>query len=281
MNKKDEIVFYQTNSSIRLAVRVGNETVWLTQTKIAELFGVKQPAISKHLKNIYDSGELDENSTYSILEYMGNDGKQAYQTKYYNLDAILSVGYRVNSIHATQFRIWATSVLKDYILKGYAVNQRFEQIEQRVTKTENKIDLFVNKSLPPMEGIFYDGQVFDAYTFASNLIKSATNTIILIDNYIDENVLLLLSKRVKGVKATIYTPKISPQFKLDLTKHQEQYSPIAIEIVTNVHDRFLIIDDEVYHIGASLKDLGKKLVAFTKMGLKGKELLYNLHQRRK
>jgi prophage antirepressor-like protein len=189
---KDKIVLYQPDNTLQLEVRLEDETVWLTQAQIAELFNVKQPAISKHLKNIYDSKELDVNSTYSILEYMGNEGKQKYQTKYYNLDVILSAGYRVNSHNATLFRRWASSVLKDYLLKGYAVNQRFERIEQRVTETEKKIDFFVRTSLLPVEGIYYDGQIFDAYKFAADLIKSAKTSIVLIDNYVDESVLLTM-----------------------------------------------------------------------------------------
>ncbi|MDR0864059.1 MAG: virulence RhuM family protein [Candidatus Symbiothrix sp.] len=276
MDKKDEIILYQPDNSIRLEVRLENETLWLTQAQIADLFGVKVPAISKHLHNIYRSGELKENSTFSILENVGNDGKQMYQTKYYNLDAILSVGYRVNSINATLFRQWANRILKEYILKGYAVNQRFERIEQRVTETEKKIDFFVRTALPPVEGIFYDGQIFDAYKFASDLIKSAKNSIILIDNYIDESALMLLAKRAKNVSATIYTAQISTQLKLDLQKHQTQYPALTVKAFKRSHDRFLFIDDEVYHIGASLKDLGKKWFAFTKMGLDAKELLENI-----
>ena len=187
------------NNGVKMEVRIENETVWLTQAQIAELFGVKQPAISKHLKNIYDSGELNEDSTYSILEYMGNDGKQRYQTKFYNLDVILSVGYRVNSKNATQFRIWANKVLKDYLLKGYAVNQRIENIEAKLLEHDQKIDFFVKNTLPPVEGIFFDGQLFDAYKFAADLIRSARKSIVLIDNYIDENVLMLFTKRSPGV----------------------------------------------------------------------------------
>jgi hypothetical protein len=284
---KGEIILYQPDNSIRLEVRLEHETVWLTQLQIAELFGVKVPAISKHLRNIYNSGELEEYSTFSILENVGNDGKQIYQTKYYNLDAILSVGYRVNSINATLFRQWSTRTLKDYLLKGVAVNQRIERIEKqvekfsietnkRLTETEKKIDFFVRTSLPPVEGIFYEGQIFEAYKFASDLIKSAKTSVTLIDNYVDESVLLLLSKRSKGVDATIYTASISSQFQLDLQKHNAQYPVIAIETFTRSHDRFIFIDDDVYHIGASLKDLGKKLFAFSKMEIKANEFLRNI-----
>lgn len=185
--------------------------------------------------------------------------------KYYNLDMILSVGYRVNSRNATSFRRWANSVLKEYLLRGYAINPRLEQLEQRVTRTEEKIDFFVRTALPPVEGIFYDGQIFDAYEFASKLIKSAKKEIVLIDNYVDETVLTMLDKRVSTVKATIYTKQISAQLQLDINRHNAQYSPIEVQAFNKAHDRFLIIDEKVYHIGASLKDLGKKWFAFSLM----------------
>jgi len=276
MGPKNEIILYQANNSIQLEVRVENETVWLTQTQIAELFGTKRPAITKHLNNIYKTGELEEESTCSILEHMGNDNKQIYQTKFYNLDVILSVGYRVNSIHATSFRKWANNVLKEYLLKGYAVNQRFERLEYRVTETEKKINFFVKTALPPVEGIFYRGQIFEAYKFVANLIKRAKKSVILIDNYIDESVLTLLDKRDKGVEAVIYTAQISNKLQLDIDKHNAQEVPIVVKISTAVHDRFLLIDNEIYHIGASLKDLGKKLFAFSKMEMVSKELLQNI-----
>lgn len=200
------------------------------------------------------------------LEHMGNDGKQKYTTKYYNLDAILSVGYRVNSRNATLFRRWASSVLKEYLLKGYSINQRLSELEKTVALHSEKIDFFVRTSLPPVEGIFYDGQIFDAYKFASDLIRSARKSLLLIDNYVDDSVLLMLSKRNPGVTATVYTQKITPQLQLDLDKYNDQYPPINIRTYRNSHDRFLIVDDkDVYHIGASLKDLGKKLFAFSKL----------------
>ncbi|GHU93692.1 DNA-binding protein [Bacteroidia bacterium] len=276
MDNKSEIILYQADTELQLEVRLEDETVWLTQAQIAYLFGVQVPAISKHLRNIYSSGELTENSTFSILENVGNDGKQRYSTKYYNLDAILSVGYRVNSINATLFRQWANRVLKDYLLKGYAINQRLERVEHRVAETERKIDFFVRTALPPVEGIFYDGQVFDAYSFVADLIKSAKTSVTLIDNYVDDNVLLLLSKRSTKVNATIYTAQISSQLQLDITKHNAQYPAIAINTFNRSHDRFLIIDDAVYHIGASLKDLGKKLFAFSKMEMPAADLLKNM-----
>ena len=278
---KDEIVLYQPNETIQLEVHLKDETVWLTQQQIADLFGVKQPAISKHIANIYKSGELDEEGTYSILEYMGHDGKQLYTTKAYNLDMILSVGYRVNSTNATRFRQWANRVLKDYLLRGYAFNQRLANIEHQMNEQrailathEEKIDFFVRTSLPPVEGIFYDGEIYEAYSFVSDLIRSAKTRIVLIDNYIDDRVLTMLDKRNDGVKATIYTKNFTKQLSLDIEQHNKQFAPIDVEPFNLSHDRFMIIDGVVYHIGASLKDLGKAWFAFTKMNdLSADELL--------
>ena len=278
MEQQGEIILYQPDESVRMEVRIEDETVWLTQAQIAELFETKRQAITKHLKNIFQSGELNENSVCSILELTASDGK-SYKTKTYNLDAIISVGYRVNSKNATLFRRWASQVLKDYLLKGHVINQRISNLEQRVdakflsydmqlTRLNEKVDFFVRTSLPPVEGIFFDGQIFDAYAFATNLIKSAKNSLILIDNYIDESTLLMLSKLTTGVDATIYTQRITPQLQLDLTRHNNQYPPINIRTYRQAHDRFLIIDQsDVYHIGTSLKDLGKKLFAFSKMDI--------------
>lgn len=244
MEKQGEIILYQPNETVKLEVRLEDETVWLTQTQIAELFGVKQPAISKHLKNIFESGELVESSVHSILEYTAADGKK-YKTKFYNLDAILSVGYRVNSKNATLFRQFANQVLKDYLLKGYSVHQRISQLENKMDskfashdrqleELTNKIDFFVRTSLPPVEGIFFDGQIFDAYKFAADLIKSAKRSLVLIDNYVDESVLLMLSKRNDGVSGTIYTHKISAQLQLDLDKHNTQYPPVHIKTYKSI-----------------------------------------------
>lgn len=266
--EQGEIILYQPDEAVKLEVRLEDETVWLTQEQIADLFGTKRPAITKHLNNIYKSGELDIDSTCSILEHMGNDGKQRYTTKYYNLDAILSIGYRVNSKNATLFRKWANSVLKDYLLKGYSINKRLSELERTVAQHTEKIDFFVRTALPPVEGIFYNGQIFDAYKFATDLVKSARRSIVLIDNYVDETVLLMLSKRSVGVSATIYTQRITQQLQLDLDRHNSQYPPIDIRTYRDSHDRFLIVDEtDVYHIGASLKYLGKKMFAFSKLDI--------------
>lgn len=273
---ENEIIIYQPDSTLALDVRVENETVWLTQQQIADLFGTKRPAITKHLANIYKSGELEENSTCSILEHMGNDGNQRYTTKYYNLDVILSVGYRVNSRNATLFRQWANKVLKEYLLRGYSVNQRLLHMENRIDhrlsehdsqirELSGKVDFFLKTSLPPREGVLFDGQIFDAHVFVGDLIRRARRRIILIDNYIDERVLTLLDKRNSGVVATIYTKRIDDNLRLDIERHNAQYAPVNVRTAPNVHDRFLIIDDILYHIGASIKDLGKKLFAFSQM----------------
>ena len=271
-----EVVIYQPDEVTSLEVMVDNETVWLTQEQIAYLLGVKQPAISKHIKNIYSVGELSPESTYSILEYMGNDGKQKYTAKYYNLDMILSIGYRVNSKNAIAFRRWASGILKEYLLRGYYISQRLNSMEdkfdrrmsdydRRLEEHQQMIDFFIRTSLPPVEGIFFDGQIYDAYIFITTLVRKAERRIILIDNYIDESVLTILNKREENVEATIYTSKISKETKLDIQKHNEQYRRINVYLFKRSHDRFLIIDDSVYLIGASIKDLGKKWFGITLM----------------
>ena len=270
--QKNEIILYQSEDAlVQLNVLVENETIWLSQAQIGILFGVQKAAISKHLKNIFASGELQPEAVVSILETTASDGKH-YATKFYNLDAVLSIGYRVNSISATHFRIWANHVLKEYILRGAAIHPRIDRIEERLAKNElglqsvnQKIETLVRTALPPTQGVFYDGQIFDAYVFAAELIKTTKESIVLIDNYIDESVLLLLSKRKADVSARILTRHISQVLATDLSRHNQQYPPITIEESPRYHDRFLIVDGTVYHIGASLKDLGKKLFAFSKM----------------
>ncbi len=275
-SQDNEIILYQPDTTVRLEVRLENETVWLTQQQIADLFGVKQPAISKHLKNIFESEELVEASVHSILEYTAADGK-IYKTKFYNLDAILSVGYRVNSKNATLFRQWANKILKEYLMKGYAVSQRFERLEYRMAKTEEKIDFIINTSLPPKEGIFFDGQIFDAYTLMCDFIRSARKRIVIVDNYVDDSVFRQLDKRQAEVTATIFTPSVSRTLQQDLERHNSQYAPIEVKTYRKAHDRFLIIDDTVYHVGASFKDLGKKLFAFSKMeAVSANELIAHL-----
>lgn len=284
----NEIVLYQPNETMKLEVLLENETVWLTQQQIADLFGTKRPAITKHLSNIFKSGELEEESTCSILEHMAADGSRTYSTKYYNLDVILSVGYRVNSINATMFRRWANQVLKEYLLRGYSVNQRLieisDRLDRRLLEQDGKIaairrdvDFFVRTSLPPKEGIFFDGQIFDAYAFVAKLIRKAQHRIVVIDSYIDDSVLVQLSKRKTGVTVDIFDGRISDQLRQDVERHNRQYPGVTLHAYNKAHDRFLIIDEEVYHIGHSLKDLGKKLFAFSRMDvLTGSELLSRL-----
>ena len=276
MENQGEIILYQPDNEVKLEVRLEEETVWLTQAQMADLFQTSKQNVSLHTNNIFKEKELNQNSVVKESLTTAADGKN-YRVKYYNLDVIISVGYRVKSIRGTQFRQWANKVLKDYLLRGYSVNQRlndlehrmdsrFMEHEKRLDKIDGKIDFFVRTSLPPIEGIFYDGQLFDAYKFATDLIRSAKISLLLIDNYVDESVLLMLSKRNAGVKADIYTQAVSRQLQLDLQKHNSQYPPISIHTYRKCHDRFLIIDGtDIYHIGASLKDLGKKMFAFSKL----------------
>ena len=262
-SSKGEIVMYQPDETIRLEVRVENETVWLNRQQIAALFSRDVKTIGKHISNALHE-ELEGESVVAKFATTASDGKN-YQVEYYNLDMIMSVGYRVKSKCGIQFRRWSNKVLKQYLLNGYVVNQRLALLEQRVAVTEEKIDFFVRSSLPPVEGIFYDGQIFDAYVQIINLIKQARHSIILIDNYIDEATLTMLSKRAANVTATIYTRQLSQQQQLGVQRHNQQYPPVTVNACSHNHDRFLIIDDIVYLFGASLKDAGKKLFAYIKM----------------
>jgi hypothetical protein len=275
-----EIILYQPNNTITVEVRLEKESVWLNRQQIAVLFDRDIKTIGKHINNALKE-ELAEFSTVANFATVGSEGignsvvakfattaadGKVYQMEYYSLDMILSVGYRVKSSRGIQFRVWANRILKDYILKGYAVHKRFERLENRVTETEKKIDFFVKTTLPPVQGVFFEGQIFDAYAFAAKIIKSAKQSIILIDNYIDESVLTMFSKKAKNVKITILTKDISKQLSLDIAKFNQQYPAIEAKTFNLSHDRFLIIDSkEVYHLGASLKDLGKKWFAFSKM----------------
>ena len=258
------------SGELELKVSIENETLWLSQKQLAELFDTSVDNIGLHFKNIYKEQELDEDATtedFSVVQKEGNrDVKR--KIKHYNLDAIISVGYRVNSSKATRFRQWATKVLKSYITNGYAINShkinelRLASLENDVATIKSHIK---NNTLELKQGIFFDGQVFDAYAFISDIIKSAKDSIKIIDNYIDDSVLTHLSKN-QNIKITIYTSTISKQLKLDVEKYNKQYKPIELKTFKDSHDRFIIIDDEViYHLGASLKDLGKKWFAFSKL----------------
>ena len=277
-SNKGEIVMYQPDETIRLEVRVEDETVWLTQQQMADLFLTTKQNVSLHINNIFREDELEEDSVVKESLTTAKDGKR-YKTKTYNLDVIISVGYRVKSKRGTKFRQWANRVLKDYIIRGYVIHQQIKMLEERMESKfidydtqlnviQNKIDFFVRSSLPPVEGIFYDGQIFDAYVQIAGLIKQAKHSIVLVDNYIDETTLTMLSKRDANVSATIYTSQQAQnlrQLQLDIQRHNQQYPPIVVNYCQRNHDRFLIIDDVIYLFGASLKDAGKKLFAYIKM----------------
>ena len=247
---------------------MGDETVWLNTNQMATLFGREESNIRRHVINVFKEKELEKENNVHYLHVNG----VKKPVPFYTLDVIISVGYRVKSQRGTDFRRWATKVLKEYLLQGYAVNQNMHGIRQqlcyqdkRISQLEEKVDFFVQTSLPPRQGVFFDGQIFDAYRFVSDLVRKADRRIVLIDNYVDDTVLALLDKRKEGVSATIYTKSITDQFLLDITRHNEQYTSIEVKQFNKAHDRFLIIDDEVYHIGASIKDLGKKWFAFALM----------------
>jgi hypothetical protein len=282
----NEIIIYQPKDvSIRIDVRIEDETVWLNKEQIALLFGRDRSVISRHINNIFKEGELKKEEVCAFFAHTTQHGaiKGKQQTKlveYYNLDVIISVGYRVKSKQGTQFRIWANKILKDYLLKGYSLNNRMNRIEDNVhslIKKVDEIDLQIKTDLLPKQGIFYNGQIFDAYLLISDMIKSAKKSIVLIDNYVDETVLTMFDKRNKNCTATIYTKKITKQLKLDIEKHNQQYPKIELKKLTTAHDRFLIIDSKtVYHFGASLKDTGKKWFAFSKLEIDANDILEKL-----
>ena len=291
--EKGEIVLYQPDESIRLEVRIEDETVWLSQAQMAELFGTNRQAITKHIKNIYETGELDREATSSILELLQKEGNRNVKRKieFYNLDTIISVGFRVNTRQGILFRTWANNVLKKYLLKGYAVHPSLQQVEyhlsrqienqreeifllqQKVQNHEQKIDFLIQKEQPATEQLFSTGCVWDAYTFVSNLIRSASERIILIDSFVDERTLLILDKRADGVNCTIHT-RYNSKLQLDIQKHNQQCCPIAlVQLPQAVHDRYLIIDDEVWLLGASVKDMGRGLCTVIKLGFSPEEIL--------
>lgn len=289
MQDLSNLVVYN-DGELELKVSVDSETIWLTQKQIAEVFGVNIPAISKHIKNIYKDNELNEFSTVSILEIVQKEGKRniVRNIEHYNLDIVLSVGYRTNSVKAIKFRQWATSVLKNYIQNGYVINgekitnDRFVSLENDVNILKSQIKKINSKikenSLEFNQNIFFDGQIYDSYSFVNDLIKLAKSEIILIDNYIDDTVFTLFSK-YPNINFTIYTSTISKELKLDFEKYSKQYKNISLKTFKSSHDRFLIIDKkEIYHLGASLKDLGKKWFAFSKMSLNSLNLDDILHK---
>lgn len=286
----NEIIVYQPDDTLALDVRVEDESVWLTQAQMSELFQATKQNISLHIRNIYKEGELEERATVKEYLTVQKEGKRSVKRNisYYNLDVIISVGYRVKSLRGTQFRQWANKVLKEYLLRGYSVNQRMMQLEDRIDRRfsefdqhfrelDEKVDFFVRSSLQPKEGVFFEGQIFDAYAFIANLIRRANDRIAVIDSYVDDSVLVQLSKRTPGVKVDIYDGKISDQLRQDVERHNRQYPGVTLHSYKKAHDRFLIIDEEVYHIGHSLKDLGKKLFAFSRMDvMTGSDLISRL-----
>ena len=288
--ESNEIILYQPDDTLSIDVRVEDESVWLTQAQIVELFTSSKANISEHLKHIFETNELDRDATVRKFRTVRKEGNRnvTRTLEFFNLDVIISIGYRVNTIRGIQFRQWANKVLKEYLLQGYSVNQRmmlledridrrFSEYDQHFRELDGKVDFFVRSSLQPKEGVFFNGQIFDAYALVADLIRQAKKRIVLIDNYIDDSVLVQLSKRQPEVTVDIYDGQISKQLKLDVDKHNEQYPGVTLHKYTKAHDRFLIIDEDVYHIGASLKDLGKKLFAFSKMDvMTGSELLAGL-----
>lgn len=280
---KSIVVYQSEDNTLQLNVQVKGDTVWLTQQQIAKLFGVKQPAVSKHLSNIFRDGELEKDSVHSILEYTATDGK-VYSTQFYNLDAILSVGYRVNSKNATAFRRWANSVLKEYMLRGFAVNQKllhleekidqkFYSLEQRVEKTEEKIDFFVRTNQTPVEQVFFGGEFFAARVLLEKLVKTAKNQVIIIDAYVDAATFEILDVRAKNVAATIYCGKDLSGLR-DVHNATAGVEPIDTFVWSHPsHDRWLIVDDQLYHCGHSLKDIGKKLSAISLMGIPAQTII--------
>lgn len=284
-DKENEIILYQPDSTLSLDVRVENETVWLNRNQIATLFDRDVKTIGKHINNALKE-ELDGLSVIAKFATTASDGK-TYQVEYYNIEMITSIGYRVKSKRGVQFRVWANKILKDYLLRGYSVNQRLLYMESRIDRRllehdkrlddlTDKVDFFLRTSLPPKEGIFFNGQIFDAHEFICRLIKSANKRIILIDNYVDESVLVQLDNRNADVSALLYTAEISRTFRQSINRHNRQYAPIDVRTAERIHDRFLIIDNTLYHIGASIKDLGKKLFAFSQLEISPDYILANI-----
>ena len=257
-----EIVLYQPDSTIQLEVLVEDETVWLNQAQMVILFQRDVSVISRHIRNVFKEKELPMEGNLHFLQIANSDRPVAF----YNLDVIISVGYRVKSKRGTEFRKWATQTLKGYLLRGYAVSQRIDRLEQKVEKHDKQIEFFVRTALPPKEGVFYDGQIFDAYQFVSDLIRSAKESIVLIDNYADDSVLTQLTKRAPGVSVILGVSHITDAFRLDIERHNRQYPPVQVMEISGVHDRFLLLDNSrLYTFGASFKDLGKKLFCFSLM----------------
>ena len=283
--EKSVIIYRSEDGSVQLEVQLYEETLWLNVHQMSQLFGRDEKTVRKHIKNALKEelcGEVVVANFATTTKHGAIAGKeQIHEVSFYNLDMIFSIGYRVKSQRGVDFRKWANMVLRNYLLRGYAVNNRLDRLEVKVYKLEEKtkeMETEIKGQLPPHEGVFYDGQIFDAYTFISDLIRKAQNEIILIDNYVDDSVLKMLNKRADGVSATVYTAHISENLKLDLAKHNSQYQPITIEHFNKSHDRFLIIDNDVYLVGGSIKDLGKRVSTFVKLSIPKGEFLEKLFQ---
>ena len=277
---KNEIIVYQPEGGeFHIEVRVEKETVWLTQAQMAELFHATKQNISLHIANIYKEGELDRNSV--VKEYLttASDGK-CYRTKWFNLDVIISVGYRIKSIQGTRFRQWALKVLKDYMLRGCSVNQRLishenrlENHDSRIINLEKQVDFFVKANLPPVEGLLPAHAHWSGYEFAAQLVRSAKKELVIIDPYANDMVFSLMAKRAEGVNATIYSARITQTMREEEARLNRQFPTVRLENMREVHDRFVIVDDVVYHVGASFKDLGNQMTAFSVLNFVSKEQL--------
>ena len=286
--ERGEIVLYQPEGEFRLEVRMERESVWLSQVQMADLFQKDRTVIGRHIKNIYKEGELSKDITCANFAHMGVDADQTYNTILYNLDVIISVGYRVKSIAGTRFRQWANKVLKDYMLKGYAVNQRMvatgmqianqfqeqrqlienqgtklENVDNRLSTVEKHIDFFVKAVQTPTGGILATGTRFDGLVLIADLVKSAKRSVVFIDPYANLEVLKFAAMRAKDVKAVIYSARITPEFKAAKDMHNKQYPDLELKTMRTIHDRFLLVDDTVYHFGASFKDMGNEMTAFS------------------
>ena len=293
--EKGEIVLYQPEGEVRLEVRMEKESVWLSQMQMADLFQKDRTVIGRHIKNIYKEGELAKDITCANFAHVGADADQTYNTTLYNLDVIISVGYRVKSIAGTRFRQWANHVLKDYMLKGYAVNQRkiatdlqiadrlheqrqliesqgteiadvrksIAEQDSRISAVEQRIDFFVNAAQAPTGGILATGTRFDGLVLIADLVKSAKRSVVFIDPFATIEVLKFAAVRAKGVQAVVYSARITPEFKAAADLHKKQYPGLGLKTMRTIHDRFLLVDDKVYHFGASFKDMGNEMTAFS------------------
>ena len=273
--EKNEIIVYQPEGGeFHIEVRVENETVWLTQAQMAELFSKSISVISRHIANVFAEHELEEKSNLHFLQIANSDKP----VKLFSLDVIISVGYRVKSYQGTQFRRWANQVLKEHLLKGFSVNQRLvshenrlENLDSRVIYLEKQVDFFVKANLPPSEGLLPAHAHWSGYEFAVQLVRSAKKDLVIIDPYANDMVLSLMAKRAEGVNATIYSARITHAMREEETRLNKQFPTVRLENMREVHDRFVIVDDVVYHVGASFKDLGNQMTAFSVLNFVTKE----------